>query len=351
MGLLGLFLVLLVPAFGQKDCPNAPANPQDRRTDKTKLKLGTFNAEWLFPGNDPYSPRTIAQADQHLLDVAGAIAAFNPDMLTIEEVANCTMLVRLIDVLKTRHNIQGLVPYMVAGTDTATGQNVGLITRIDPSSNLWRTANRWNYPIPNSKCGYTGSSGTTGVSKHYIANFKINGVSVAMLGLHFLAFPTDPSRCVQREGQASVMRSMINNEMTNNQEIIILGDWNDYSYDVKDSANDVPTSRVMHIVKNGLVNSGLADFGFDNSSGEVSPSMLKPMTTAIPPTLHEPSQRAPQAQRYTSIYDGNKVSMIDHILVSERISNAITSITFDHAYAAYTVSDHWPVWISINTPF
>ncbi len=29
-------------------------------------------------------------------------------------------------------------PYLIKGTDTATGQNVGIITKIDPSSNMQR---------------------------------------------------------------------------------------------------------------------------------------------------------------------------------------------------------------------
>jgi len=328
--------LLFSVAFAQTDCPTV-ANPADRRTDKTRLRIATFNAEWLFPGNDGYSPWTVPQADAHLIEVAKSVAQFNPDVLSLQEVQTCTMLQRLIDTLQSRHGLSGWKPYMIKGTDTATGQNVGFITRVDPSANVYRSENRYNYPVPGNTCSYTGSPGTSGVSKHYIAPFNIAGVATTMFGQHLLAFPTDPARCAQREAQASVMRGLINTAIANNQEIIVFGDWNDYSDAVKDSVNDVPISRVLKIERQGLVG--------------VAANMTEVFNmTNVDPNLYEPSQLAPQAQRYTSFYDTNKVSMIDHIMVSTRISNAIISITFDHTYGE-TVSDHQPVYVDLKTPF
>jgi len=43
--------------------------------------------------------------------------------------------------------------------------------------------------------------------------------------------------------------------------------------------------------------------------------------------------------------------MIDHILMTQRVANAIMGVTFDHSYPRETVSDHWPVFIDIKTPF
>lgn len=39
---------LLIVTQAQQQCPNAPASPQDRRVDKTKLTIATYNVEWLF---------------------------------------------------------------------------------------------------------------------------------------------------------------------------------------------------------------------------------------------------------------------------------------------------------------
>jgi hypothetical protein len=59
----------------------------------------------------------------------------------------------------------GYKSYLRKGTDTYTGQNVGLLTRVDPVEDLWRSSNTAPYPISGSQCGYSGSAGTYGCSK------------------------------------------------------------------------------------------------------------------------------------------------------------------------------------------
>ena len=68
----------------------------------------------------------------------------------------------------------------------------------------------------------------------------------------FQAFPDRTDRCVQREAQASVIRELIENELTNNKNIIVFGDMNDYSDTILDVENNVPISRVMRIIRDGL---------------------------------------------------------------------------------------------------
>ena len=57
-------------------------------------------------------------------------------------------------------------PLLLRGTDTFLGQNVGMITRVNPAATLTRSAARVDYPVPGSECGFTGT-GSSGVSKHY----------------------------------------------------------------------------------------------------------------------------------------------------------------------------------------
>ena len=38
-------------------------------------------------------------------------------------------------------------PYLKKGTDSSTGQNVGMLTRVDPIVSLYRTELRYDYPI------------------------------------------------------------------------------------------------------------------------------------------------------------------------------------------------------------
>ena len=57
---------------------------------------------------------------------------------------DCRVLQLLTNELGEHH---GYEPYMVKGTDTATGQNVALLSRIDPDIPLERTEARVSYPM------------------------------------------------------------------------------------------------------------------------------------------------------------------------------------------------------------
>ena len=74
------------------------------------------------------------------------------------------------------------------------------------AQDLRRTSARSDYPVTGSACGYTGARASTAVSKHLLARMEVGGLRVAWLGAHLKAFPTVPSACAQREGQAEVLR-------------------------------------------------------------------------------------------------------------------------------------------------
>ena len=73
---------------------------------------------------------------------------------------------------------RGYKAYLDKGTDTFTGQDVGLLTRIDPEGNKVERDSR------------KGNSGGTekSVSKNYVAKFEVSGRKIAMVGLHFPPF-------------------------------------------------------------------------------------------------------------------------------------------------------------------
>jgi exonuclease III len=274
------------------------------------------------------SPWTSLQAEEHLINVSQAIYQLNPDILGLQEVFDCTILERLIE--KLNHlGATGYKGYLVQGTDTATRQNVALLTRVDPISNLWRTADRVAWPLPGNNCNYNGAGGTSAVSKHFVARFNISGKLYSMFNHHFLAYPTQADRCAQREAQASVMRGLFNNAIANNDAVIVFGDYNDYSDAVPDSADDVPTSRVMRILREGLL--------------EAQPKLK------TDPTLYEVSSRVEKANRYTSAYSTNLVSMIDHLLVSTDMMNQYIEANVAHLYPRMTTSDHWPFYLDFFT--
>lgn len=334
------YLLLSIVPFlaADTECPSV-TKVGDRRTDKSSFRLVQYNAEWLFidyyssascPGSG-CSWHTLEEANTHLSTVANVLKDLDPDLVNICEVEGCDELNLLISQLDTSYK-----PYLIKGTDTSTGQNVGMITRIDPNINLYRDEERVNYPIPNSKCGSTTSSGSTGVSKHYITELTLSGINIAVIGAHLLAIPTDPSRCVQREAQAQVLQNIIYSYIVKGFEILVMGDMNDYDLETPDMNSNKPISRVLDIIK-GLEGDKKGRYNLTNVASLMD-----------------------QQSRYSDWYDSdnncntaskNDYSMIDHVLVSSVIENQIQRVFIYHNYSEYCGkinSDHYPVVIDFR---
>jgi exonuclease III len=341
--LLGLFLVFCLSfspfIIGDTECPTV-SSIGDRRKDKNSLRLVQYNVEWLFidyyagmdcPGNG-CTWHTVSDAQTHMSYVANVVKTLQPDIINFCEVEGCDELNMLKYQLDSSYN-----PYLKKGTDTGTGQNVGILTRIDPLVSLYRSEEKIAYPISGTKCGTTTASGTSGVSKHYITEFKIGTMNVAMVGAHLLAIPTDPSRCVQREAQAQVLQNIVSSYIQKGYEVILIGDMNDYDAEVLDVNSDKPTSRVLDIMK-GLDGQKKGTYTLTNIATKIA-----------------------QSERYSDWWDSDNncntssqkdLSMIDHILVTENINKKITKAYVYHGYKEYCGkwdSDHWPVVIDINT--
>jgi len=321
------------------DCPNVISienTTHDRRSNTSTLRIMQYNVEWLFvnyyaeancPGSD-CTWHTESDAKVHLEYVSKIINELQPDILNLCEVEGCNELEMLINST----NGEQYIPYLIQGTDTSTGQNVGLLTKIDPVVNLYRTEERITYPISGSTCSTGLGSTTTGVSKHYITEFEMNGLNIVMIGTHFLAFPTDPERCVQREAQAQVLQNVIKKYHDKNYEIIVLGDFNDFDTEVIDSNENKPISQVLDIMK-GLKGTYATTYELKNIAINI-----------------------PQPDRYSDWWDENnncnstltEFSMIDHILVSPNLENKIVNAFIYKGYNEYCGtynSDHYPVVI------
>lgn len=334
--LLLLFLVNM--AHCDTECPAISA-VGDRRQNKNKLRLVQYNVEWLFI--DYYSPMNCpgtgctwvnqSEAQIHMDHVAKVVDYLNPDIINFCEVEGCDELNILKDKLDGTYN-----SYLKKGTDSSTGQNVGFLTRIDPLVNLYRTEVKYNYPLPESKCGYSGSVGSSGVSKHYITEFKFGDHNVAMIGAHLLAIPTDPLRCAEREAQASVLQNVIFGYISKGYEVIMIGDFNDYDAEILDLNSNKPTSRVLDILK-----------GYQ---GDLA-GLYK---------LNSVAENIGQSQRYSDWWDSDNncktssqkdYSMIDHILVTDGIKNNIVNTFIYHGYNEYCGkydSDHFPVVVDLQ---
>lgn len=340
MYLFNLFL-LVAAAFADTECPNI-STFGDRRKNKNSLRLVQYNVEWLFidyyanadcPGNGcPWHTQTDAQT--HLSYVSNVLKDLDPDIINFCEIEGCDELNIIKDQLYTNSSAY-YNPYLKQGTDTATGQNVGLLTRIDPVKNLYRSEEKVTYPLEGTKCGNTTASGTTGVSKHYITEFYLGEMNVALIGAHLLAIPTDPARCVQREAQAQVLQNIVSSYIEKNYEIILLGDMNDFDAEVLDMNSDKPTSRVLEILK-----------GLDGQKKNTY-------------ELTNVAYRVEKQERYSDWWDSDNncntssqhdYSMIDHILVSSNINQKIVNVFMDHGYKEYCGkldSDHYPVVVDL----
>ncbi len=323
------------------ECPSI-LNPGENRIshpNKDIVRLMQFNVEWFFidyyssadcPGNGcPW--HNSSEANVHMNYISSVIATMQPDILNICEIEGCDELNSLNEVLNKNYNQNSYNYFLKKGTDTSTGQNVGLLTKINPNIALYRTEEKLSYPIPDSQCGCN-TTGTTGVSKHYITEFTFpnSKTNVAFIAAHLLAIPTDPCRCSQREVQAQIMQNVIYSYVKNNYEIIFIGDLNDYDNEVLDVNNNIPTSMVLDILK-GIKGS---------NSGKYR--------------LHNAANSIPQQKRYSDWWDpnadcksqSNEFSMIDHILVSSNLLKKIDNVFIYQAYEEFCGkynSDHYPL--------
>jgi len=341
------FLSLLVTLSLSTDpeCPYAPLEPQP--WNASSLRLVQYNAEWLF--TDYYAPMncpgsgctwiTLDAAQEHLQRVCSVLSSWDADLIHLVEVEGCDELVQLVDCLqnsKFKVDEQNQKPkyqtLLKRGTDSSTGQNVALLSRLDPWTSLYRNESRMSYPLPStnsSSCSslYHGSNGTTGVSKHFITQFQWNDISITLIGVHLLAYPTDINRCVQREAQATLVAEWIQVAIQQGNEVIVIGDLNDFDPTIPDRNNNQPLSQVLSILKGSSMNQ-----------------------------LWSVADRISLAKdRYTDWWDSDNNcntrsesdwSMIDHILVTPWLYQHIQSVYMDHSYDEFCGtmnSDHYPI--------
>lgn len=344
---ISLFCILLSAALANNtndtQCYQVPGTSKSLIPVGKPVRFMQYNVEWLFlrtyngcPGSSCSWP-TMEAAETHMSAVASIVNEFQPDILNLCEVEGCYELQALINETAPAYQ-----PYLLFGTDTSTGQNVGMLTKYTPDISLQRTSASRSYPIPGSKCNYSGT-GSTGVSKHYYTSFIAGGLYVHVVGAHLLAIPTEPSRCAAREAQAAILQGLIVDLLASvpplssvpeapatANALIVMGDMNDYDGTVLDSNSDHPTSHVLDILKGTM-----GDYAGAYELLSVAAQVV-------------------QSERYTDWWDPNgdckatqnEMSMIDHVLVTPNLIGKIKQVLYPHPYVescnTYN-SDHYPI--------
>jgi len=318
-------------------CPTVSTPGADRRSSNSTFRLVQWNAEWLFVDGADNCPGTTCPwsdskaASKHLTTVASVIADLKPDLLNLCEVESCDELTLLTQ--DSQLSSMGYKPYMIHGTDDSTGQDVGMLTLLDPQQDLYRNEARASYPISSTTCksSYTG---TYGVSKHYITTLKLGNMNVALISMHFLAFPDDQNRCVEREAQATVIQQTVTTPFIDKgYEVILIGDINDWDNTSLDSNSNKPISQVSAILKGSGTSWQLTNVA----------SLIK------------------QSERYSEwydedadcVYDSSEVSSIDHIYLSDGLLSKVSSAYFAHSEYSqscdnFYYSDHWPLVVDFK---
>jgi endonuclease/exonuclease/phosphatase family metal-dependent hydrolase len=300
------------------------AGAADRRPDKSRLTIATYNADFLFDGIPPEGQANFpwknnpALADQHMRSVAEIIRRLNPDVINILEVEN-------LDVLKHMNEAylksMGYKAYLVEGHDTYTHQNCGLLTRIDPVSDLRIAEDRvLDKEGKNRQC-----------SKNYEVEFRIGGMEFGLIGTHMIS--RRGKNDAYREAQAEILRREAR-KFYPKKAVVILGDFNDFDGKVPDRINDRPTSRVLEMLKD-----------IDpKSAGE---------------ELYNVEEKIPKAKRFSCWNNRNddaevdsvrELVMLDHILISKRLSGKIIEAGVLAVQPVVTpAADHYPVYVRLLT--
>lgn len=304
------------------------ASAEDRRTRQDELTIMTLNTEFMWDGiapeegqvdfawkNDPTG------AALHMQRVAQIILASDPDIVHLAEVENR----RAVEKLNTDYlNGRGYVVYFVKGKDTYTGQDVALLTRIDPGE--------FGRDNGKGQCGEI----SKGVSKNLYATFSIcEDLKIALIGLHFLARPDAQDRRQERQAQADLIRRRAMMLAAQGYAPIIAGDFNDYdgSPESCDHIGSRPITNVLSMIRE-----------------------MDPSTDAD--DLFNAAERIPRAARYTAFWDRNdngqidsdrELTSIDHILISRSLSDRAFFCDIPHDHDPRQGPDHYPVVVRLKT--
>lgn len=287
------------------------------------IRLATLNAEFMFDGAGDEGQASFehqadpAKARAHRDRIGEILRMLDADVVMLQEIEDERAVQLLVDESLAD---MGYTVHFVQGGDYFTGQDVGLLSRI-PVQEIGRTDERANV-------GATGD--TYGVSKNMYARLLLGDVPTTLIGLHFLARPTDASRTPRREAQAEVIRQLVVQEQNAGRAVAVLGDFNDFDGATLDLAGSTPITDVMATIK---------------AAGPGPSDDLRNLMADVP-----------QVERYTAHYDRNdndevdpgELSALDHILLSPRLYRHVREVVYVQAYDPTVYTDHFPIVVNLG---
>lgn len=276
-----------------------------------QLVLMAWNAEFLWDGVAPEEGEidfpwrgSPAKAAKHMADVAEVVRAHDPDILHLAEVENLSALETFNEKFLAA---SGYRAYLVPGTDTATGQDVGLLSRIELDS-IARDPRK----------GRSGKRSKS-VSKHYVATLRVGDLRLGLVGLHLLARPTRQSRKADREAQADAIRRMARDLVDRGHSVIVWGDFNDFDGQTLDRSGNRPITRVLEWIR---------DLDPDDPHDD----------------LINVAGHLPREARYTHGRDA-----IDHVLLSPDLAERLVEVEIPHDHDPHAITSHYPIVVHLRT--
>ncbi len=298
---------------------------RDRRDPKyrSSLSIAAFNAHFLFDyGSSSAAPwKSKAEADQHYKDVAEVLRIVNADVVVLSEVHNLAALEKLRSMMSKRMRAS-YKAYLVPGTDTTIGMNVGLLTRVDPVDD--KVVRLFNViPVQNDS---DAPPTNVGVAKYFAAPIELRDAAgtlhrLVILGAHLISAKANANEPVppalRREAQALIIKEEVEEWTALGYKCIIAGDMNDGDPIVK--GRDGPTSSALEIMRSSA--NGMKNFMETTSSKERSEAV--------------------------STYYG---TFVDHILIDKTITFLGSKIytTLFKDVKGRRISDHYPVKTTIS---
>ena len=363
--------------LGVEMCAGAPDYAEDRRHNKTRLRLAHWNVDFLMLPNVrssgslecPCAEITCSggecgtdccgwgkmDAQAHLLAVAAELIALDADIVHLAEVGDCNVLRQLLDLLPRDH---GYVPYMVENGDLFTGQHVALLTRVDPIEDLVFDERTAEYPVDSMKpveahasaCALASAPGQQSLSKNLMARFDVDGLDgpFTLVGLHLLAIPDSTDRCGPREAQALVASWIAHDALSRGDQVVVVGDFNDYDDETPQASGIPPITAALAILRNSSGNGTL---------------------------LHSAASAISTGRRYSEWYDRDgdciddgmgtlsaaaELSLLDHMLFSTELWERVhaDSVSFHHSRLPPRClrdggfyGDHWPLTVDVETHY